>query len=540
MSNSTDDGTGSPPKKKCRDDDPMSSDSSVSQKKNSGGEGPHIGITEIFPKSSGPTTPQMFCCGKHPERTSDSRTDPSLFEKASTALIELLLKIQVVDKGNASSASGNTDFTVLDHADCMHSPLKAFFLANFSTEERDLVDHMSSLAIQKSISDLMESRTKLSFEEAIEANQKQGSASVSEKLSCLLDLEIKKAKERADETTFALETCRRTLENLIADGNEQEWKSTLDTTLKDSEKNRTCKPACAVSTWMNKSTATPSGPKSEGISTVKTKYEPTSRTQKTWLELNKNKPTSDDYKRLQALHGVKDKPDNTTPDKQIEVISEAAFYAAQEQVCGVCNTIQEEMVRSPTEENPALAIAFCFNQQVSVQSHDDVCKCCVDLARTWLKEQVNENKDKLLFDYVDAQKSKHFVLIKQIKGNVRVIPRDLPDGQDKFDTYSEFRDLVRLFISHTLATYGVCDIKTVFEACQNYIPPSYSLRHRSELNSFFENYALEFSDVSIIVPCKRPKKAGGKGKKSKSSKDFHQASFVYYGPTSAGRSSKFT
>jgi len=85
--------------------------------------------------------------------------------------------------------------------------------------------------------------------------------SIIEKLQALLDTEVNNAKEREDATKFAMETCRRKLERLIDDSNDQAWVTTLSDTLSQEPNNLVCKPVCEVGNFINKAAANKSGPK---------------------------------------------------------------------------------------------------------------------------------------------------------------------------------------------------------------------------------------------------------------------------------------
>jgi len=67
-------------------------------------DAPTANLQNSKSSSSNQHTPKMFCCGQQHNLKSSTKRDPQIFEKASAALIELLLKIRNVD----------TDFTVLD------------------------------------------------------------------------------------------------------------------------------------------------------------------------------------------------------------------------------------------------------------------------------------------------------------------------------------------------------------------------------------------------------------------------------------------
>jgi hypothetical protein len=196
--------------------------------------------TPLPDASSSNTTAKMFCCGKHLNSSSDSKRDVNLFHKASAALIELLLKIRTMDTDPCmNSSSGISDFTVLDQLEFKDSPLKSFFEHNFSPEEKDLVDHLSFLAIQKSIEDDISTTMQRKFQGALNSPVSSSCCSITDKLQAQLDIEVTKAREREDATRFAMETCRRKLERLIDDSSDQQWVSTLASTLSDNANNST-------------------------------------------------------------------------------------------------------------------------------------------------------------------------------------------------------------------------------------------------------------------------------------------------------------
>lgn len=119
-----------------------------------------------------------------------------------------------------NSSSGIPDFTVLEQQEFKDSPLKAFFEQIFSAEEKDLVDHLSFLAIQKTIDDDLSTTTQSKFQGALNRTD-SSSSSITDKLQALLDIEVTKAREREDATRYAMETCRRKLERLIDDSRDQ-------------------------------------------------------------------------------------------------------------------------------------------------------------------------------------------------------------------------------------------------------------------------------------------------------------------------------
>ena len=499
-------------------------------------------------ESSNRTRPKMFCCGKHHTKLSASKREDTLFHKASGALIELLLKIRNV----GSSTSGIPDFTVLDREEFKDSPLKAFFEANFSLVDKELVDNLSFLAIQKTIDADTSETTKQKLEGVLRNPDISTSSSIIEKLQSLLDTEVTKAKEREDATKFAMETCRRKLELLINDSNDQEWVTTLHATLDNEDNNATCRVPCDVCAFINSAGARKSGRKSSHASSDvagnegSNMYVPTPRTISKWNQLNSEKIGDEEYEKLRTVYETITEAKLSKPDKIIECISLNRHYRASatkdntsEKVCGVCKSAQFDMVLYPVQELPVLAIAFSCHQEVSVHCEEDVCKDCVVTAMSWLEQQINQNKDCLLYQYVDAQKSPFFELVNQIKGTVRVIPRKLGEGEKEHKIFPQFRALVRDFISHTLVTYGSCKVSSIFDTCQNYIPSSYLGRDRHRLNELFAHFAEEFIDVSLVFPSSGPKKGRrGGGGKSKPTKDFRNATFFYYGPTSGGSSSK--
>lgn len=301
---------------------------------------------------------------------------------------------------------------------------------------------------------------------------------------------------------------------------------------------------------MNKAATGKKGPKSSSSAVAGNEgsnmYVPTSRTSSKWNQLNSEKIGDEEYNKLRTVYETNTEVKLSKPDKIIDCILPKRLYRATKtkdntsaKVCGVCKTAQFEMVHCPVQDLPGLAIAFCCHQNVSVHCEEDVCKDCVSTAMIWLEQQINQNKDCLLYQYVDAQKSPLFELVNQIKGTVRVIPRKLGEGEIEHKTFPQFRALIRDFISHTLVTYGSCKVSSIFETCQNYIPSSYLGRDRHRLNELFADFAEEFIDVSLVFPSSGPKKGRrGGGGKSKPTKDFRNATFFYYGPTSGGSSSK--
>ena len=86
-------------------------------------------------------TQLMFCCGEHKNlRNSYTAKNYKLFEKATTAIIECILKIQFDDRNL-------TDFTVLE--DSPDSPFAKFIATAFTSDQRELIEDLKLLFFKR-------------------------------------------------------------------------------------------------------------------------------------------------------------------------------------------------------------------------------------------------------------------------------------------------------------------------------------------------------------------------------------------------------
>ena len=102
----------------------------------------------------------MFCCGQSRKSTqSHLAQNNHLFEKATTAIIECILKVRITD-------SNVFNFTTLE--DFPDPPFSNFITQSFTTEQRKLIDELSFLCFKRLREDLI-----LQFQKSVSSQEEE-------------------------------------------------------------------------------------------------------------------------------------------------------------------------------------------------------------------------------------------------------------------------------------------------------------------------------------------------------------------------------